>query len=110
MNAPTVYLKGDVMDQTNKRFDKLDVKMDKQDLKMDKLSEAMITLIKHDTKIDGLVDHNNTQDKRLNKHSETIDDHAIALATITKTSGTNEWFIRILIAALVGGVAVVLRG
>jgi len=98
------------MDETNKRFDKLDVKMDKQDVKMDKLSDAMLTLIQHDTKIEGLVSHNNTQDKRLNKHSETIDNHSISLATVTKSSGTNEWFVRVLIAALVAGVAFMVRG
>lgn len=91
------------MDDVNSRFDRLETKIDK-------LSEAMITLIKHDTKIDGLVAHNLTQDTRLNKHSETLDTHSIKLATLSKSSGTNEWFIRLLIAALVAGVAIMVQG
>ena len=91
------------MDDVNKRFDRIETKIDK-------LSDAMITLIQHDTKIDGLVAHNNTQDNRLNKHSEEIDAHAIKLATVAKSSGANEWFVRLLIAALVTGVAFMVRG
>tara|TARA_R110000803_G_scaffold11754_1_gene34865 strand:+ start:130 stop:414 length:285 start_codon:yes stop_codon:yes gene_type:complete len=91
------------MDDVNKRFDRLENKIDK-------LSDAMITLIQHDTKIDGLVAHNNTQDNRLNKHSEALDIHAIKLATVSKASGANEWFVRLLIAALVTGVAFMMRG
>jgi hypothetical protein len=90
------------MDDVNSRFDRLETKIDK-------LSDAMITLIQHDTKIDGLVAHNHTQDSRLNKHSETMDAHAIKLATVSKSSGANEWFIRLLIAALVSGVAIMMR-
>ena len=90
------------MDDVNSRFDRLETKIDK-------LSDAMITLIQHDTKIDGLVAHNNTQDNRLNKHSEEIDKHAIKLATVAKSSGANEWFVRLLIAALVTAAAFMLR-
>jgi len=91
------------MDDVNKRFDRLENKIDK-------LSDAMITLIQHDTKIDGLVAHNNTQDNRLNKHSEAIDEYAVKLATVSKASNANEWFVRLLIAALVTGVAFMMRG
>ena len=90
------------MDDVTKRFDKLDAKIDK-------LSDAMLTLVQHDTKIDGLVAHNQTQDKRLDKHSEEIDTHSVTLATVAKSSGANEWFIRLLIAALVSGVAFMIR-
>ena len=91
------------MDNVNGRFDRIESKIDK-------LSDAMITLIQHDTKIDGLVSHNTIQDKRLNKHSEALDSHAIKLATVSKASGTNEWFVRLLIATLVAGVAFAMRG
>jgi len=84
------------------RFDRLEAKIDK-------LAEAMVKLVEIDTKIDGLVGHNVTQDNRLNRHSETIDQHAILLATVAKVSGTNEWFVRVLIAALVTAVAFMLR-
>ena len=60
--------------------------------------------------MEGLVAHNNTQDNRLNKHSEALDTHAIKLATVSKASGANEWFVRLLIAALVTGAAFMMRG
>ena len=88
----------------------LEARFDRLDAKVDKIADAMTKLIEHDTKIEGLVNHNNVQDSRLNKHSATIDAHAIKLATVSKTSGTNEWFIRVLIAAVVSTLFVILRG
>lgn len=88
--------------ESTPRFDRLETKIDK-------LAEAMVKLVEIDTKIDGLVGHNVTQDTRLNRHSETIDQHAILLATVTKVSDTNEWFVRILIASLVAAVAFMIR-
>ena len=90
------------MDDVNGRFDRLETKIDK-------LSDAMIKLVEIDTKMEGLVGHNITQDNRLNRHSVTIDEHAIKLATVSKASGANEWFVRLLIAALVTGAAFMLR-
>ena len=87
----------------------VDARFDRLEAKIDKLSDAMIKVVEHGTKIDGLVGHNVTQDTRLNRHSSTIDDHAIKLAMNAKTSGANEWFIRILIAALVSAAAFMLR-
>jgi len=87
-----------------------DLRFDRLEAKLDKLADAMVKLVAIDTKIDGLLTHNNTQDSRLNKHSEEIDEHAIKLAVIGKSSGANEWFIRLLIAALVSGAAFMLRG
>tara|TARA_R110000751_G_scaffold138148_1_gene241729 strand:+ start:32 stop:304 length:273 start_codon:yes stop_codon:yes gene_type:complete len=89
--------------EANARFDRLEAKIDK-------LSDAMVKLVAIDTKIDGLLTHNNTQDSRLNKHSEEIDEHSIKLAVVSKASGANEWFVRLLIAALVTGAAFMLRG
>jgi hypothetical protein len=91
------------MDDVNGRFDRLETKIDK-------LADAMILMIQHDTQIDGLLAHNHTQDSRLNKHSVTIDEHSIKLATVSKSSGANEWFVRLLIAALVTGAAFMMRG
>ena len=86
-----------------------DARFDKLEAKIDKLAEAMVKLVEIDTKMDGLVAHNTTQDNRINRHSSTIDEHAIKLAMNAKTSGANEWFIRILIAALVSAAAFMLR-
>ena len=88
--------------ESNARFDRLEAKIDK-------LADAMVKLVAIDTKIDGLLNHNNTQDSRLNKHSEEIDDNKIAIALQGKTSSTNEWFVRLLIAALVSAAAFLLR-
>ena len=87
-----------------------DVRFDRLEAKIDKLADAMVKLVEIDTKIDGLLIHNNTQDMRLNKHSSEIDRHAIKLAIVSKASGANEWFIRLLIASLVAGVAFLMRG
>jgi len=87
-----------------------DVRFDRLEAKIDKLADAMVKLVEIDTKIDGLLIHNNTQDTRLNKHSKEIDTHAIKLALGAKTSSANEWFIRLLIAALVTGAAFMMRG
>jgi len=87
-----------------------DLRFDRLEAKLDKLADAMVKLVAIDTKIDGLLTHNNTQDSRLNKHSEEIDAHSIKLAVVTKSSGANEWFVRLLIAALVSAAAFMLRG
>lgn len=84
--------------------------LNRLEAKIDKLSDAMIKLVEIDTKMDGLLMHNTTQDSRLNRHSETIDEHAVKLAVVVKASSANEWFIRVLIAALVTGLAFILRG
>ena len=86
-----------------------DARFDRLEAKIDKLADAMVKLVAIDTKIDGLLNHNNTQDSRLNKHSEEIDDNKIAIALQGKTSNSNEWFVRILIVALVSSVAFLLR-
>ena len=86
-----------------------DLRFDRLEAKLDKLADAMVKLVAIDTKIDGLLTHNNTQDSRLNKHSEEIDEHSIKLAVVAKSSGANEWFVRLLIAALVTGAAFMLR-
>ena len=88
----------------------VDARFDRLEAKIDKLFEAMIKLVEIDTKIEGLLVHNNTQDDRLNKHSLELDNHAIKLALAAKTAGANEWFIRILIAGIVSAVFYALRG
>jgi len=88
--------------ESNARFDRLEAKIDK-------LADAMSMLIKHGTKIETLEAHNNTQDTRLNKHSGEIDANKIAIVLQGKTSSANEWFVRLLIAALVSAAAYMLR-
>ena len=66
-----------------------DVRFDRLEAKLDRLAEAMVKLVEIDTKIDGILFHNNTQDNRLNKHSQSIDDHSVKLAVVTRSSGAN---------------------
>jgi hypothetical protein len=87
----------------------VDARFDRLEAKIDKLADAMVKLVEIDTKIDGILNHNNTQDNRLNKHSEAIDTHAVKLAVVSKSSGANEWFVRLLIACLVTGAALMFR-
>lgn len=86
-----------------------DARFDRLESKIDKLTDAMSLLIKHGTKIETLEAHNNTQDTRLNKHSSEIDENKIAIVLQGKTSSSNEWFVRLLIAALVSAAAFMLR-
>ena len=86
-----------------------DARFDRLEAKLDRLAEAMVKLVEIDTKIDGILFHNNTQDNRLNKHSQSIDDHSVKLAVVTRSSGANELFVRLLIATLVAGAAFVIR-
>ena len=89
--------------ESKDRFDRLETKIDK-------LADAMVKLVEIDTKIDGIQHHNSTQDIRLNRHSAVIDEHSVKLAVVVKASGANEWFVRLLIAALVTGLAFMMRG
>ena len=86
-----------------------DARFDRLESKIDKLTDAMSLLIKHGTKIETLEAHNNTQDTRLNKHSSELDENKIAIVLQGKTSSSNEWFVRLLIAALVSAAAFMLR-
>ena len=88
----------------------MEARLDRLEAKIDKLNEALVKLAEIDIKIENMAAHNTTQDNRLNKHSQTIDDHAVKVATVIKSSGANEWFIRLLIATLVGGLAFIMRG
>ena len=77
-----------------------DTRFDRLEGKIDKITDAMIKLVEIDTKMIGLAKHNATQDTRLNRHSMLIDEHSVKIAVTEKASGTNEWFVRILIASL----------
>ena len=94
-----------------------DLRFDRLEAKLDKLADAMIKLVAIDTKIDGLLVHNNTQDSRLNKHSERMDDADDEIVQIKlevqKNSGASRFAERVfflVITAGVGAIAYSLRG
>jgi len=86
-----------------------DARLGRLEVKLDRLAEAMTKLVAHEAVMENLINHNSTQDSRLNKHSLEIDEHSIKLAVVARSSGANEWFVRLLIAALVTGAAFMLR-
>jgi hypothetical protein len=75
-------------------------RFDRLENKIDKITDAMVKLVEIDTKMIGLVKHNTIQDNRLNRHSLIIDEHSVKIAVTEKASGSNEWFVRVLIASL----------
>lgn len=77
-----------------------DTRFDRLENKIDKIADAMVKLVEIDTKMIGLAKHNTIQDNRLNRHSILIDEHSVKIAVTENSSGTNEWFIRVLIASL----------
>lgn len=83
------------MDDTNKRFDRLEDKIDK-------LSDAMFKLVEIDTKLGALVDHNATQDRRLDNHSERLDKQGDQIIRNSGTSRITERVFFVILIAVVG--------
>lgn len=52
------------------------------------------------------LDHHDT---RLNKHSEELDSLQVAQAQSATKTNTNEWFVRLMVAALVGAIAYIIK-
>jgi len=77
---------------------------------MGDIKKVLIELTRIEVKHDSMAQRLDSIDRRMNKHSEVIDSMQVKLAEYVNKTGNNEWFIRILIAALVGGVAFIMRG
>ena len=95
----------------------MEARFDRLEQKLDKLADAMIKLIEHDTKLDGLVNHNVTQDKRLDTHSNRLDTNqsnitevSNSVALNTNTSRTAERIFFICFTAAVSFIAYSARG
>ena len=95
---------------SEQRFDRIENTLENLIVKMDKLSELMSSVIRMEEKQIAVQARLDNIDSRVNTHGITLDNHSIKIATITKSSGANEWFVRVLIAALVTGVVIMLRG
>jgi t-SNARE complex subunit (syntaxin) len=91
------------------RLDKIENSLQDLTVKMDKMAELMGAVIRMEEKHVSVQYRLDNTDSRLNKHSQTLDKLAIQLAKVSKSSGTNEWFIRLLIVAIVSSIAVILR-
>tara|TARA_R110002096_G_scaffold355995_1_gene549223 strand:+ start:117 stop:407 length:291 start_codon:yes stop_codon:yes gene_type:complete len=95
---------------SEQRFDRIENTLENLIVKMDKLSELMSSVIRMEEKQIAVQARLDNIDTRINIHGVTLDNHSVKIATITKSSGANEWFVRVLIAALVTGVVIMLRG
>jgi seryl-tRNA synthetase len=94
---------------SEQRFDRIEKTLDKLTAKIDTISEVVIALARIEEKHVAVKQRLDNHDSRLNKHSESLDDLAVHYARISKTSGMNEWFVRLVIASMVGAVAYLLR-
>ena len=94
---------------SEQRFDRIEGTLEKLTIKMDKMTELMSSVIRMEEKQIAVQARLDNMDSRINIHGISIDNHSIKIATLVKSTGSNEWFIRILIATLVAGVAFMLR-
>lgn len=95
---------------SEQRFDRLEAEMGYIRKDMSDVKQVVVTLAKIEEKHVAVQQRLDNHDSRLNNHSKAIDEQAIDIAKMSKVSGTNEWFVRLLIAAMVGTVAYLLRG
>ena len=95
---------------SEQRFDRIENTLENLIVKMGKVTELIGSVIRMEEKQIAVQARLDNMDNRINTHGVTLDDHSIQIATATKASGTNEWFVRVLIAALVTGVVIMLRG
>ena len=95
---------------SEQRFDRIESTLEKLTVKMDKMTELMSSVIRMEEKQIAVQARLDNMDNRINIHGISIDNHSIKIATLVKSTGSNEWFIRILIATLVAGVAFMMRG
>ena len=82
-----------------------DQRFDRLETKLDDLGKALTKLVEIDTKLDHANQHNGTQDKRLDAHSQRLDKLAEAVTKNTGTSRVAERVMFVIIVAAVGFLA-----
>jgi|TARA_B110000902_G_scaffold239412_1_gene288054 hypothetical protein len=94
-----------------------DARLGRLEVKLDRLAEAMMKLVAHEAVMENLINHNVTQDKRLDSHSarmDDADDERVDLKLeVQKNSSSSRFAERIfflILTAGVGAVAYSLRG
>jgi hypothetical protein len=95
---------------SEKRLDRIEHSLERLTEKVDKMAELMGAVIRMEEKHIWIQQRLETQDNRLNKHSESLDDHALLISEVKNKSKFNDWFIRGLIAAMVAATAFIIRG
>ena len=91
------------------RFDRLEQSLGDLVSKVDEVSKLMSTVIRMEEKNIAIQQRLDILDLRANKHSEELDAQQLILAEVRNRGQFNEWFIRGLIATMVGGIALVLN-
>jgi predicted nucleic acid-binding Zn-ribbon protein len=95
---------------SEQRFDRIEKTLDKLTAKIDTISEVIIALARIEEKHVAVKHRLDSHEQRLNKHSEEIDVIQVDQAGSQVKTNTNEWFVRMSIAALVGLIVYLLRG
>jgi hypothetical protein len=80
----------------------MDARFDKLELKLDRMGESLTKLIEIDTKLDHFSQHNTTQDKRLDAHSDRLDKLNNA---VIRNSGASKIAERLFFIILMAGVS-----
>jgi nitroimidazol reductase NimA-like FMN-containing flavoprotein (pyridoxamine 5'-phosphate oxidase superfamily) len=100
-------VKGTIMSE--QRLGRIESCLDRLSTKIEQMSEVVTALARIEEKHTAAMARLDHMDTRLNKHSDALDDLAVSTTKMAKVSGSNEWFIRVLIAALVSGAIFILR-
>jgi ABC-type maltose transport system permease subunit len=95
---------------SEKRLDRIEQSLERLTEKIDKMAELMVAVVRMEEKHIWIQQRLETQDTRLNKHSESLDDHALLISEVKNKSKFNDWFIRGLIAAMITTAAFLVRG
>tara|TARA_R110002126_G_scaffold70280_1_gene177007 strand:+ start:1367 stop:1642 length:276 start_codon:yes stop_codon:yes gene_type:complete len=80
----------------------MEARFDKLELKLDKMGESLTKLTEIDTKLDHFSQHNTTQDKRLDAHSERLDKLNSA---VIRNSGASRIAERLFFVILIAGIS-----
>jgi hypothetical protein len=91
------------------RFDRLEQSLVDLTGKVDQVTKLMSSVIRMEEKNIAVQQRLDILDHRVNKHSEELDSHLKVLSEVRNRGQFNEWFIRGLIASMVGGIALVLN-
>ena len=91
------------------RFDRLEKSLDELTKTVNDLSKHMTSVVRMEERNIAIQARLDTLDRRANKHSEELDAQMLMLSEVRNRSKFNEWFIRALIASMVGGIALIIK-
>ena len=92
------------------RLDRIESNIDKVASKVDDIAKVVVVLARMEEKHIVVASRLDNLDSRANRQSQSIDKINIAVATNTLKAASSAWFIRLLIASLVGVVAYMAKG